>query len=132
MLNRRRFVYGMVSVGVLGPSFLGRANAAQRMSLPSLHGRLSRDVFLALRQQTFTAVIDGRRVPLVLTRVSDDASDRGPEQFTVVFRGPGDLQLKDRLCLLSHPTAGSTPLYVQPAGTDDRSSYYKAPFNLLS
>ena len=25
-----------------------------------------------------------------------------------------------------------TPLYVQAAGTDDRSSYYKAPFNLLS
>jgi len=130
MLNRRRFVYGMVSVGALGPSFL--ANAAQRTSLPSLRGRLSKDVFLALRQHTFTAVIDQRRVPLVLLKVSDDAAGRGPEQFTVVFRGPRDPQPKDRVCLLSHPTAGSTPLYIQPAGTDDRSSYYNAPFNLLS
>ena len=132
MLNRRRFVHGMLSVGVLCPSFLGWASAAQRTNLPRLQDRLSKDVFLALRQQTFTTVIDGRRVPLVLTQVSDDAGGRGPEQFTVVFRGSRDLQLKDRLCLLRHPTAGSTSLYVQPAGTDDRSSYHKAPFNLLS
>ena len=132
MLNRRRFVYGLLSVGVLGRSLPGRANAAQRATLPSLQGPLSREVFLALRQETFTAVIDGRRVPLVLTQVSDDAGGRGREQFTVVFRGSRDLQLKDRLCLLRHPTAGSTSLYVQPAGTDDRSSYHKAPFNLLS
>ena len=132
MLNRRRFVQGMLSVGALCPSFLGRASAAQRTNLPSLQGRLSKDVFLALRQQTFTAVIDGRRVQLVLTQVSDETGGRGPEQFTVVFRGPRDLQPRDRVCLFSHPTAGSTPLYVQAAGTDDRSSYYKAPFNLLS
>lgn len=132
MLNRRRFVYGMFSVGVLGPGFVGRANAAQRTSLPSLQGRLSRDVFLALRQHTFTAVIGRRRVPLVLVNVSDDAGDPDREQFTVVFQGPRDLRLKDGVCILSHPTAGTTPLYVQPGGVDDRSSYYQAPFNLLS
>lgn len=132
MLNRRRFVYGMVSVGVLGPSFLGSANAAQRASLPSLRGPLSRDVFLALRQQTFTTVIDDRRVPLVLAEVSDDGCCPGREQFTVLFRGPRDLRLKDGTYVLSHPTAGSVPLYVQAAGTDDRSGYIKAPFNLLS
>ena len=132
MLNRRRFVYGMLSAGVLGPSFLGTANAAQRTGLPSLRGRLSRDVFLALRQQTFTAVIDHRRVRLVLVKVSDDGCCPGREQFTVLFQGPRDLQLKDGTCVLSHPTAGSAPLYVQAAGTDDRSSYVKAPFNLLS
>ena len=132
MLNRRRFVYGMFSVGALGPSFLGRANATQPASLPSLNGRLSRDVFLALRQQTFTAVIDDRRVRLVLAEVSDDGCCPGREQFTVLFRGPRDLRLKDGTCVLSHPTAGSAPLYVQAAGTGDRSGYVKAPFNLLS
>jgi hypothetical protein len=132
MLNRRRFVYGMFSVGALGPGFLGRANASQPASLPSLNGRLTRDVFLALRQHTFTAVIDHRRVRFVLARVSDDGCCPHDEQFTVVFQGPRDLRLKDGMCLFTHPTAGSTPLYVQAAGSDDRSSYYKAPFNLLS
>ena len=132
MLNRRRFVYGMLSAGVLGPSFLGRANATQQTTLPSLRGRLSRDVFLARRQHTFTAVIDHRPVPLVLVQVSDDGCCPEGEQFTVLFQGPRDLRFTDGTCLLSHPTAGSTPLYVQAAGTDDRSSYYKAPFNLLS
>jgi uncharacterized protein DUF6916 len=132
MLNRRRFVYGMVSAGVLGPGFLGSATAAQRASLPSLQGRLSRDVFLALRQQTFSAVIDDRRVRLVLVEVSDDGCCPGREQFTVRFQGPRDLRLKDGTCVLSHPSAGSAPLYVQAAGTDGRSGYVKAPFNLLS
>ena len=132
MLNRRRFVYGMFSVGVLGPSFPGRANAAKRTSLPSLQGRLGRDMFLALRQQTFTAVIDHRRVRLVLVNVSDDGCCPDREQFTALFQGPRDVRWRDGTCTLSHPTAGSTPLYIQAAGTDDRSSYYQAPFNLLT
>ena len=132
MLNRRRFVYWIVSVGVLGPRLAGRANAAPRTALPSLQGRLGRDVFLALRQQTFTAVVDQRRVRFVLVKVSDDACCPGQEQFTVLFQGPRDVRLMDGTCVFSHPTAGSAPLYVQAAGTDDRSSYYKAPFNLLS
>ena len=132
MLNRRRFVYGLLSVGVLGRSLPGRANAAQRATLPSLQGPLSREVFLALRQETFTAVIDGRRVPLVLVSVSDAAGGGDPRQFTVVFRGPRDLPPMDRVCLFNHPTAGGTPLYVQATGTDDRAGYYKAPFNLSS
>ena len=132
MLNRRRFVGGLVSFGVLGVGLSGPSNAAQRAALPSLHGRLSRDVFLALRQHRFTAVIDDRWVPLVLVQVSDDGCCPEGEQFTVLFQGPRDLRLTSATCMLSHPTAGSTPLYVQAAGTDDRSSYYKAPFNLLS
>jgi hypothetical protein len=36
-------------------------------------------VFLALRQHTFTVVIDGRRVPLVLAKVSDDTGDSDRE-----------------------------------------------------
>lgn len=132
MMNRRRFVYGMFSVGILGLGSLDRGLAAQGTSLPSLQGRLSRDVFLALRHQTFTAMVGRRRVPLVLVNVSDDGSDLHRAQFTVVFQGPREVQLEDGVYILSHPTAGMTPLYVQPGGTDNRSSYYNAPFNLLS
>lgn len=127
MLNRRRFVYGLLSMGGLGLS--GGSNAAQT---PSLHGRLSRDVFLALREQTFTTLIGGRRVPLVLASVSDDGCRPAREQFTVVFRGPRDLQPTDGPCTLRHPKAGMTHLYVQPGGVDDRSSYVRASFNLTT
>src|SRR5712691_1783712 len=72
MLSRRRFVYTVVSLGVFGPGLSGKPSAAQRSALPSLQGRLSKDVFLALRQQTFTAVIDHRRVRFMLVKVSDD------------------------------------------------------------
>lgn len=132
MLNRRRFVYGMLAVGALGRGLPGAANAAQRASLPSLHGRLGKDVFLALREQTFTTVIEHRRTALVLVKVSDEGNAPEREQFTVLFEGPRDLELKDGTCVLSHPTAGSAPLYLQSAGADGRASYYRAPFNLLS
>lgn len=128
MLNRRRFIGGLVSLGVFGPILWGGSTARRG----ALQGPLSRDVFLALRQQTFTAVVDGRRVPLVLVAVSDDARDAATEQFTVRFQAPRDLLVTDGACTLSHPTAGTTRLYVQAAGADEGSSYVKAPFNLLS
>jgi hypothetical protein len=122
----------MVSLGVLGPHMAGRANAASQTSLPSLHGPLSRDVFLALREQTFTAVIEHRRMALFLVKVTDEGSAPEGEQFTVLFAGPRDQPLADGTCVLSHATAGSAPLYLQSAGKDGRASYYRAPFNLLS
>ena len=132
MLNRRRFVYGMFGAAVLGPGLVGRADAARKTSLPSLRGRLSRDVFSRLREQAFSTVIEGRRVRLVLADVTDDGGCPGCEQFTVRFRGPRNLPLTDGTLVLTHPSAGSVELYVQAAGSDDRAAYCKAPFNLLS
>jgi hypothetical protein len=132
MVNRRRFVYGMLTASVLGPGFTRGAQAAAReTSLPSLQGRLSRDVFLALRQQTFTVEVDHRGLRFVLVDVSDDGHSREREQFTVRFEGPRDLRLTDATHVFHHPTAGSATLYVQPTGADDRASYYHAAFNLL-
>lgn len=132
MLNRRRFVQGIVSAAVLGPSLSGKATGAQVATAPTLRGRLSRDVFLGLRQEEFTVVIDRRRARLVLTAVSDAGRAPGQDQFTVRFEGPRDLRLKDGTGVFHHRTAGHTALYVQPAGADDRASYYNVPFNLLS
>jgi hypothetical protein len=132
MLNRRRFVYGILSAGVLGPGLAGKASGAPTPAVPDLAGRLSKGVFLALRRQTFTAVIDQRRVPFVLTAVTDDGTGNGLEQFTVHFRAPAGLRLRDGDCLLSHPKAGTTRLYVQRGQVDEGGSHYKAPFNLLS
>ncbi|HMH52909.1 MAG TPA: hypothetical protein VK548_21910 [Candidatus Acidoferrum sp.] len=130
MLNRRRFVYGVVSAAVLGPSLAGIARAAERSSGPTLSGRLGREVFLALRHQPFTAVIDERRVRFVLVGVTDESCCRQYEQFTVLFHGPSDVRLKDDVIVLHHATAGSVELYVQAAGTDEQATHYRASFNL--
>lgn len=132
MLNRRRFVYGILSVGAVGSGWLTRVHAAQTTNLPRLNGRLGRDVFLALRQQSFTAVMDHRRVPLVLMTVTDDGCCPDREQFSVLFRAPRDLRFEDGVCVLSHPTAGTATLYLQAAGADDHGRRYRAAFNLLS
>ena len=131
MLNRRRFVYGMVAA-VLGPGLSIGAIVAHGPTGPSLRGRLSRDVFLGLRQQPFTVEIDHRRVRLVLVGVRDDGRTPGLDQFTVLFEGPRDLRLQDGTAMFRHRTAGTVPLYVQPDGADSRASYYNVPFNLLA
>jgi hypothetical protein len=132
MVKRRRFVYGMFSLALFGPGALAKANATPRALHPRLDGRLSRDVFAALRQETFTAVVEGRRMPFVLSAVTDDGCCPGREQFTVMFKAPRDVRLHDGVCLISHPKAGRTELFLQAAGSDGRSACYKAPFNLLS
>jgi hypothetical protein len=129
MLNRRRFVYGIVSLSILGPGLVARARST---AVPNLRGPLSKEVFLALRDQTFTALVDRRRVRMRLVKVTDDAGDRDGKQFTVLFQGPADVPVGEGAYVMTHPTAGATTLYVQPGGSDDRFSYYKAPFNLLS
>lgn len=133
MLNRRRFIYGVVSLGILGANPSSETNIAGRAGLPSLRGRLSRDVFLALRQEAFTVSMDDRRATLVLVKVTDALGEPGRgQQFTVVFRGPRDLTLRDGMAVVSHRTAGTTRLYLQPGGVDGHSTSFEAPFNLLS
>jgi len=39
--------------------------------------------------------------------------------------------LLDGTYRITHVTAGTTDVFLQPAGHDDRSNYYKAVFNVL-
>ncbi len=132
MLNRRQVVGGLVSLAVLG-SRSWRANAAQTERKPrvTLQGRLSKAVFLALLGETFAVSTGNDTVSIQLIQIDDGLPSAVTEQFSLVFRGPRDPALPEGPYTVRHRTAGSTTLFLQLSGYEDRYSYYEAPFNLL-
>jgi hypothetical protein len=130
MLDRRRFVYTMAGLIAFGSGRWTAATAATAGGV-SLEGRLTREVFLALLKEPFSILLDNRAAELVLLRIDNRDASPDSEQFTVVFQAPRELILADGTYRISHVTAGTTEVFLQPAGQDDRSSYYKASFNLL-
>jgi hypothetical protein len=133
MLNRRQVVGGLVSFAVLG-SRSWRANAAQAVRKPervTFHGhQLSKAVFLALLGETFAVWIGNDSVSIQLIQIDDGLPSVVAEQFSLVFRGPSDPVLPEGSYTVSHHTAGSTTLFLQPSA-HHLHSYYEAPFNLL-
>lgn len=134
MLTRRQFTYTLMGLAMLGSGRSTRANAADpnvTANGVSLEGPLSRGVFRALVGQEFSLLLTHRPATLVLLRVDDDAARLDGGQFVVVFQGAPDLVLKDDTYRVTHATAGTTLLYLRPKKTDDRFSYFEAPFNVL-
>ena len=134
MLKRRQFLSGLISLGILGSSEWAEASAAEPRGMSgkvSLQGKLSKDVFLALVLERFSVLIANQSVTIVLIEVDDDDVDPQTEQFTVLFRGARDLDLGEGAYTITHRTAGTTRLFLQPAGHDGHHSYHKALFNLL-
>ena len=134
MLTRRQFACTLTGLIVLGSSRSTGAIAVDpRVTAGgvSLQGPLSRDVFRALVREPFSVLLDNRAATVRLFRVDDDVAHPNSEQFTLGFQGPRDLQLLEGTYRVTHVTAGTTLLYLQPTGRDARHSYYEAPFSLL-
>ena len=129
-LDRRRFVSTLAGFMAFGAGRWTSATAATTGGV-SLEGPLTREVFLALLKEPFSLWLDHRAADLVLLRIDDDGDRPASEQFTVVFQTPRELPLLDGTYRISHVTAGTTQVFLQPAGHDDRSGYRKASFNLL-
>ncbi|MEZ0578981.1 hypothetical protein [Nocardioides sp. MH1] len=75
------------------------------------------------------------RVPLVLAEAtllgeagapSADGAER--QQFSLLFRGPADLQLLQGLWLLEHDGLGELALFLVPLGPDAEGPRYEAAF----
>lgn len=134
MLTRRRFTLTLMGLGLVGSDRPTGAAAADTTATPgavSLEGPLSRAVFGALVQESFSVLL-ANRAPgvLVLLRV-DDVARPDRNQFTVVFQGPADLRLSAGTYRVTHATAGTIHLYLRPVAGEGPSSYYEAPFNLV-
>jgi hypothetical protein len=130
MLSRRQLVSGMVSLAALG---VGARSAAPSPRKPPrvTVGEPSKGVFLALLGDGFTISNDHGRAVLQLIQVDDGPPSVVTEQFTLLFRGPRHSPLADGMYLLTHHSAGSTTLFLQPVGYDHGHLYYDAVFNLL-
>jgi uncharacterized protein DUF6916 len=130
MLDRRRFVYTLAGLVAFGSGRWTAATAATAGGV-SLEGPLTREVFLALLKEPFSLLLDNRTEELFLLRIDDHDARRGSEQFTVVFQAPRELIVLEGTYRIAHVTAGTTHVFLQPAGHDDRSTYCQASFNLL-
>jgi hypothetical protein len=54
-----------------------------------------------------------------------------PEPFHLIFRGPADRPLDQRVCPLEHHQLGQSDVFLVPIGpgVDGRGPYYQAIFN---
>jgi hypothetical protein len=97
----------------------------------------------AVRSSDFTPCIGtefrtddeaGGAIALELVEASPLPLQRGaprPEPFSLIFRGPADRPLDQRVCSLEHDQLGRIELFLVPIGpgSDGRGPYYQAIFN---
>ncbi len=73
--------------------------------------------------------------PLVLTLIKaepiETSQDLGERRtpFSVVFRGPGEPELTQRIYPLDNETLGRLEIFLVPIGPDDEGMRYQAVFN---
>ena len=102
--------------------------------MPDRPVKFSRRLFEPHEGSTFELVSDdGNDVPVVLDEVSDKTpSGFEGEQFSLVFRGPHEPELDQRIYTLNHESLGSIELFLVPIGAPKRGRLYEAYFNLTS
>lgn len=73
---------------------------------------------------------DGPAVELEMIRATDTGTnmEAGQEQFSIVFRGPGDVFLNQRTYRMEHPQMGVFDLFLVPIKRDQDGFYYEACF----
>ena len=52
----------------------------------------------------------------------------GRQPFSIVFRGPGDVLLPQRIYMIEHEEIGAFDLFLVPIGPDERGLRYEAIF----
>ena len=65
---------------------------------------------------------------LVSATALGETSERG-RPFSVVFRGPGDVGLPQRIYRMEHSELGAFEIFLVPIGPDERGLRYEAVFN---
>ncbi len=72
---------------------------------------------------------------LVLTLIKAEPIETSPDlgerraPFSVVFRGPGEPELTQRIYPLDNETLGRLEIFLVPIGPDDEGMRYQAVFN---
>jgi hypothetical protein len=83
-------------------------------------------------QQFQVLVDDGVTIGVVLVEATEPPLDREPSgarmPFSIVFRGPLDPLLPQRIYGLSHDDLGSFDLFIVPIGQDEEGTRYEAVF----
>ena len=135
--SRREFLkrgtLGAIAAGV-PLAFSGKASA---MGIaPSPTAGLNLAAFKSQLGTTFTINDEAAKVKMTLVEVANFASRKqaaaGREGFSLRFRGPQEMALKQNTYLIEHEQLGMFSFLLVPIGTRDRRSpYYEAVINRL-
>jgi hypothetical protein len=71
------------------------------------------------------------RFSLELFQVSEEKSTQKQEVFSILFRGPADKFMPQRIHKLKHHRLGEMDIFLVPVGHDKEGFYYQAVFNRL-
>jgi hypothetical protein len=72
---------------------------------------------------------DSQAVELELESVTDLGSSARHIQFSLIFIGPQEAPIEQRIYRLDHPALGSLELFLVPIGRDQKGVQYQAVFN---
>jgi hypothetical protein len=71
------------------------------------------------------------QIELTLAQVSELRTSPGQENFSILFRGPGNRQLPQGTYTLSHDLLGEQDIFIVPVARDEQGISYEAVFNQL-
>jgi hypothetical protein len=108
--------------------------------------RLTRSSFVRYNGDFFETIQDtGEKLLINLLRIEDLPQQRELEQqrrlpskklaqikeesFSLIFRGPLEIPLRQRIHRLTHPVLGEMEVFLVPVGKDEGSRYYEVVFN---
>lgn len=74
---------------------------------------------------------DDKTEELELIEASDSGSNPRQERFSILFRGPLDVVLEQRMYKIEHDELGAFDLFLVPVAMNEKGREYEAVFNRL-
>jgi hypothetical protein len=91
---------------------------------------LKLDSFSGFLNDTFSVHRDaGETLDLVLVEAKDLGSNPRQERFSLLFHGPLDVALEQRIYKIEHARLGPFELFIVPVGVTKSGRDYEAIFN---
>ena len=90
------------------------------------------DSFAACLQQAFSLATEDSQIELTLVGVEPHSTQRDsdkPTAYSLVFQGPSEPVLPQRMYRLSHAQQGEFDLFIVPIAQDDAGVRYEAVFS---
>ena len=130
----KRGTLGALAAGV--PLALGQ-KASGRTTATSTVAGLNMAAFKSQLGSTFTVNDEASKVNVTLVNVDNFASRKqlavGKEGFSLVFRGPQEITLKQNTYLIEHKELGMLSFLIVPVGMKNRKApHYEAIINRLN
>ena len=91
---------------------------------------LTQEMFKENLNSTFKLQLNEEQsLALALIECNDLGSSAAQEQFSLIFRGPGEYYLRQMTYELEHESLGTATLFLVPVRKDANGFYYEAIIN---